>query len=53
MYEARSRIAIDNYRVPNSNAFSRWMTENPGKTKAIELIFGGGAAVGVFKATVD
>jgi hypothetical protein len=42
MYEARTRIAVDNYRLANSNAFSRWMAENPGKTKTIELILGGG-----------
>jgi hypothetical protein len=50
MFEARTRIAVDNYRLANSNAFSRCMAENPGKTKTIELILGGGAAVGVINA---
>jgi hypothetical protein len=53
MFEARSRIALDNYRIANSNRFSRWMAENPGKTKAIELILGAGAAVGIGKAALD
>lgn len=44
MFEARGRIALDNYRLANSNAFKRWAAENPTKLKAIELILGGGAA---------
>jgi hypothetical protein len=47
MYEARSRIAVDNYRLANSNAFSRWIAENPKKWNGIKLLIGGGAATGI------
>jgi hypothetical protein len=40
MFEARGRIALDNYRLANSNAFKRWAAENPTKLKAIEVILG-------------
>lgn len=43
MYEARTNIAEQNYKLMDKNAFQRWVKQNPGKWKAIKnggLYFG-------------
>jgi hypothetical protein len=42
MFEAHGRIALDSYRLANSNKFTRSAAENPKKLKGIELIVGVG-----------
>jgi hypothetical protein len=53
MFEARGRIALDNYRLANSSSFKRWAAEHPTKLKALELILGGGAAAIAVPALID